>query len=153
MHFVGLNTRKKPLDSIPVRQALNHAVDKSAIINSVLAGLAVPVPGPLFPEARGFDLGVHVSTGCADWTPASLEAAFVNDLAAWAAVFPSVVPQRGNRTHCIAWSDWATQPKVERAQGIRYDMNYYYWPGDWVLNRPGFMTGSGMVVDGGLTAQ
>src|SRR5205085_3449047 len=34
VHYVGLNTRKKPLDSVQVRQALNHAVDKSAIINS-----------------------------------------------------------------------------------------------------------------------
>ena len=33
-----------------------------------------------------------------------------------------------NRTHCIAWSDWATQPKVELAHGIRLDTNYYYWP-------------------------
>ena len=28
-----------------------------------------------------------------------------------------------SRTHCIAWSDWATQPKVELGRGIRYDMN------------------------------
>jgi hypothetical protein len=24
------------------------------------------------------------------------------------------------------------------------DTNYYYWPGSWIQNRPGFMTGSGM---------
>ncbi len=34
------------------------------------------------------------------------------------------------RTHCIAWSDWATQPKVELANGIRFDTNdYYFRPG------------------------
>ena len=49
-----------------------------------------------------------------------------------------------NRTHCIAWSDWATQPKVELARGIRYDMNYYYWPGSWIAGRPGLFTGSGI---------
>jgi chitodextrinase len=27
---------------------------------------------------------------------------------------------------------------------MRLDTNYYYWPGSWVQNRPGFMTGSGM---------
>jgi hypothetical protein len=54
-----------------------------------------------------------------------------------------VAPQRSNRTHCIAWSDWATQPKVELSRGIRFDMNYYYWPGSWVAGRPGFFTGSG----------
>ena len=49
-----------------------------------------------------------------------------------------------NRTHCIAWSDWATQPKVELDHGIRLDTNYYYWPPAWVQNRPGLFTGSGM---------
>ena len=44
-----------------------------------------------------------------------------------------------NRTHCITWSDWATQPKVEAAHGIRLDTNYYYWPAAWVQNRPGLL--------------
>ena len=44
-----------------------------------------------------------------------------------------------NRTHCIAWSDWATQPKVELAHGIRLDTNYYYWPPSWVQDRPGLL--------------
>jgi hypothetical protein len=95
-------------------------------------------------QARGFELGVHVSTNCLNWTPQSLDAAFANDLQAYFSIFPSVAPQRSNRTHCIAWSDWATQPKVERARGIRYDMNYYYWPGSWILGRPGLFTGSGI---------
>ena len=58
--------------------------------------------------------------------------------------FPSVAAPSTNRTHCIAWSDWATQPKVELDHGIRLDTNYYYWPGAWVQNRPGYFTGSGM---------
>ena len=95
-------------------------------------------------QSRGFELGVHVSTNCLDWTAASLQAAFANDLLAYFSIFPSVAPQRSNRTHCIAWSDWATQPKVELARGIRYDMNYYYWPGSWIAGRPGLFTGSGI---------
>jgi hypothetical protein len=94
-------------------------------------------------QSRGFELGVHVNTGCADWTPATLPSFFVNDLAAFSSTFPSVSPQRSNRTHCIAWSDWATEARVERDRGIRYDMNYYYWPGSWVGGRPGYFTGSG----------
>ena len=42
------------------------------------------------------------------------------------------------------WSDWAGTPLVSKDNGIRLDTNYYYWPGDWVADRPGFMTGSGM---------
>ena len=42
-------------------------------------------------------------------------------------------PPVSNRTHCIVWSDWASQPKVERAHGIRFDTNYYYiGPAAWV---------------------
>ena len=37
-----------------------------------------------------------------------------------------------------------TQAKVELAHGIRLDTNYYFWPATWVLDRPGFFTGSGM---------
>ena len=37
-----------------------------------------------------------------------------------------------NRTHCIVWSDYDTQPQVELAHGIRFDTNYYYWPGSWI---------------------
>ncbi len=49
-----------------------------------------------------------------------------------------------NRTHCIVWSDWATQPKVEKAHGIRFDTNYYYkGPPGW-LTKPGLLTGSGL---------
>ncbi len=94
--------------------------------------------------AQGFDIGSHVSTGCADWTPTSLENAFSADLSAFATKYPSLTAQHVKRTHCIAWSDWATEPKTELAHGLRLDLNYYYWPGSWVQNRPGFFTGNGV---------
>ena len=49
-----------------------------------------------------------------------------------------------NRTHCIVESDYSTQPHVELANGIRLDTNYYYWPPEWIQDRPGLFTGSGM---------
>ncbi|MBV9171752.1 MAG: ABC transporter substrate-binding protein [Chloroflexi bacterium] len=58
VHYVGLNNKLKPMDSVQVRQAMNYAVDKSSLINSVIAGLAVPISGPLFPESRGYDPSV-----------------------------------------------------------------------------------------------
>jgi hypothetical protein len=94
--------------------------------------------------ARGFELGLHVNTGCADWTPASLEIDLARQLGAFSAQFPSVSAPTTNRTHCIPWSDWASQPVVELAHRIRLDTNYYYWPPNWVQDRPGFFTGSGM---------
>lgn len=110
------------------------------------------VNGPMTEEqaanysAQGFDLGVHVSTGCNNWTPSSLEQAFTDDLASFRAKFPTLPAQTGSRTHCIAWSDYASTPLAEYKHGIRMDLNYYYWPGAWVQNRPGYMTGSGMIM-------
>jgi hypothetical protein len=95
-------------------------------------------------ESNGFDVGVHVSTNCSDWTPASLLSSLTNDINTFKQVYPGVNAQGTTRTHCIAWSDWSSQASVEASLGLRMDLNYYYWPGGWVQNRSGFMTGSGM---------
>ncbi len=88
--------------------------------------------------------GLHPSTECGNYTPASIANVYTGQLASWQSNFPGVASPKTNRTHCIVFSDWSSQPKVELANGIRMDTNYYYWPGSWVQNRPGFMTGSGM---------
>jgi len=94
---------------------------------------------------QGFEVALHVSTGCADWTSeSSLSQLYTDQLSTFAATFPSLPSPTTNRTHCIAWSDYVTQAKVELAHGIRLDTNYYFWPPSWVLDRPGFFTGSGM---------
>ena len=95
-------------------------------------------------EALGFEVSVHVNTNCEDWTPSTLADFYSSQLAGFHASFPSVSAPRTHRTHCITWSDWASQPKTELANDIRLDTNYYYWPGAWVQNRPGYFTGSGM---------
>ena len=71
-----------------------------------------------------------MNTGCADWTPTDLAEFYTTQKADFVDAFPSLAPLATNRTHCIAWSDWATQPQVELAHGIRLDTNYYYWPSD-----------------------
>jgi len=95
-------------------------------------------------DADGFEVGLHVNTNCDNWTPASLESFFASQLSDWSAKYTSLSAPVTNRTHCIAWSDWASEPLVELQHGIRLDTNYYYWPGSWVQDRPGFFTGSGM---------
>lgn len=92
----------------------------------------------------GFEVGIHINTGCNVWTPASLVNDFNSQLAQFANLFPNITPPSTHRTHCIAWSDWATQAKQQALRGIRLDVNYYYWPGSWAQNRPGMFTGSGM---------
>jgi hypothetical protein len=95
-------------------------------------------------QNQGFEIGVHVNTNCENWTPQTLDSFFTNDIAGFAAKYTSVPQAKTNRTHCLVWTDWATQPKVELSHGIRLDETYYYWPMEWAQNHPGFMTGSGM---------
>ncbi|MDQ1382985.1 MAG: hypothetical protein QOG65_364, partial [Actinomycetota bacterium] len=92
---------------------------------------------------QGFEVGLHVSTDCVDWTSASLANAYSAQLADWHAKYTTVPGPVSNRTHCIPESDYSTQPHVELANGIRLDTNYYYWPPSWIQDRPGLFTGSG----------
>ncbi|WP_303310999.1 N,N-dimethylformamidase beta subunit family domain-containing protein [Hymenobacter sp. BT730] len=95
-------------------------------------------------EAQGFELSLHLNTDCATWTPTTLLGMFNTQLGNLAANFPGLTPPSTNRTHCISWSDWASEAKIQAQKGIRLDANYYYWPGAWIQNRPGMFTGSGM---------
>jgi hypothetical protein len=95
-------------------------------------------------QQDGFEVALHVTSDCANWTPASLESDYASQLTTFHSLLPSVAAPTTNRTHCIAWSDYVTQPKVELAHGIRFDTNYYYFPEAWIHNRPGLFTGSGM---------
>jgi hypothetical protein len=94
-------------------------------------------------RSRGFELALHLTTNCADFTPESLKENWDLQLVAFESTWPSAPAPRTNRTHCIAWSDWVGEPKAELAHGVRLDTNYYYWPRSWVQGRPGVFTGSG----------
>jgi hypothetical protein len=94
--------------------------------------------------AAGFDLGSHASTYCQNWSRASLDLAFAKDILRFRAAYPDVPVQEASRLHCIVWSDYTSQAKIGRDWGIRFDMNYYYWPKAWVNGRTGFLTGSGI---------
>src|SRR5690606_31471145 len=39
--FVGIDTRKGPFTDVRARQALNHAIDKEALIEVVMGGYAI----------------------------------------------------------------------------------------------------------------
>lgn len=46
-YFVVLNNSKPPFDDIRVRQAVNHAVDKNAMVKSIWKGLVRPMDSPM----------------------------------------------------------------------------------------------------------
>ena len=95
-------------------------------------------------QAQGFEIALHLNAGCANFTEDSLRAYWQSQLPDFLDRWAGVEAPRTNRTHCIAWSDWASEASVGNEFGIRLDTNYYYWPGSWVLNRPGMFTGSGI---------
>ena len=98
----------------------------------------------MYYDSLGFEIGLHVNTGCADFTLAQLQNFYTDQISFFETVFPSLPGQLSERTHCIAWSDWASQPTVKVDHHIRLDTNYYYWFGEWIGDRPGFFTGSGI---------
>ncbi|MFO6498341.1 ABC transporter substrate-binding protein [Bacillus sp. z60-11] len=53
--YLGMTTTRKPFDNKLVRQALNYAVDKQAIIDSFYGGLAEPAKNPLPPSLEGYN--------------------------------------------------------------------------------------------------
>jgi hypothetical protein len=95
-------------------------------------------------EEEGFEIALHLNTGCADWIPEDLDDFFASQLDALLAQLPSIAPIGTHRGHCITWSTWLGMATAELTHGVRLDTNYYYWPPDWIQNRPGLFTGSGM---------
>jgi WD40 repeat protein len=93
---------------------------------------------------QGFEIGLHINTNCADFTPASLEGFYFDQIGTWTAKYNTIPAPVTQRHHCIAWSDWVTGAKVQLNHGIRFDTSFYFWPPSWVLDRPGFFSGSGM---------
>ncbi|SKA29991.1 ABC transporter substrate-binding protein [Consotaella salsifontis] len=47
--WVALNVQQKPLDKVEVRQALNYATDRDALVKALLHGYGTPADSPLAP--------------------------------------------------------------------------------------------------------
>ena len=92
----------------------------------------------------GFEVGLHVNTGCADFTASSLQGTYDLQVPEWLAQFPSGGPLRTQRHHCIVWSDWSSGAEVQLSKGMRLDTSYYFWPPSWVADVPGMFTESAM---------
>ena len=56
--YLGINNQKKPYDDKRVRQALNYAVNKDAIVRDVLKGTGSLSVGPVLPKTWGADGGL-----------------------------------------------------------------------------------------------
>jgi len=98
-------------------------------------------------SAQGFEIALHVNTGCTSWTDyAALESMYATQIAGFQAAYPSIPAWNGNRNHCVIWSDWLSNALIEYDYGIRIDNTYYYenTPAWNVNGHPGMFTGSGL---------
>jgi hypothetical protein len=98
-------------------------------------------------EAEGFEVSIHINvTGgaCGNFTPTSIAKEYNDNLRDFGLKYVSVPKPLTERTHCVSWSDWSSQPRNKEAHGIRLDTNYYHYPAGWIGGKPGFMTGSGI---------
>ena len=55
MAYIAFNTEKAPFDNAKVRQALNYAVDKKAIIEAVYQGAGTAAKNPLPPTIWSYN--------------------------------------------------------------------------------------------------
>jgi peptide/nickel transport system substrate-binding protein len=53
--YIALNTQKPPLNDVRVRRAINHAINKNAIVEKLYNGLAVVAKNPIPPTIWGYN--------------------------------------------------------------------------------------------------
>ncbi len=53
--YIGFNCEMEPFDDPLVRQAANYAVDKQAIVDTILEGSGAPSSAPIVPAVFGYD--------------------------------------------------------------------------------------------------
>ncbi len=54
--YIGFNAEKAPFNDVRVRQAINYALDMTAVVNAVYLGVGAPAKGPLGPNVFGANL-------------------------------------------------------------------------------------------------
>ena len=93
---------------------------------------------------RGFEIGAHIDTGCTvPITRHSLVRLLRSQIDDFRKRYPYLPKQQTHRMHCLSWTGWAEVPAVQLEMGMRFDLNYYLWPPEWLGGRQVFLTGSG----------
>nr|WP_240465356.1 ABC transporter substrate-binding protein [Neobacillus thermocopriae] len=143
--YIGLTTTRKPLDNKLVRQAINHAVDKKAIIDAFYGGKAEAAVNPMPPSIEGYndaieDYPYDLEKAKALLKEAGYENGFEIDLWAMPVARP-YMPEAQKVAEVIQESlskigikakiqsvDWATY--LEKATKGEFDMFMLGWTGD-----------------------
>ncbi len=54
-YFLVMDTTKKPFDEVKVRQAVNYALDREALVKGVSRGYGTPIASVFIPQTFGYD--------------------------------------------------------------------------------------------------
>lgn len=125
--YVAFNTEKAPFDNVKVRQALNLAVDKKAIIDVVYQGAGIAAKNPLPPTIWGYNDSLPESEFNIEKAKQLLaEAGYPNGFETELWVQPVVRASNPNprRMSEIIQADWA---KI----GVKAKLVTYEW-GDYI---------------------
>jgi len=143
--YLAMNNEKNPLNNVKVRQAINHAINKNALIEAFYAGLAKPAKNPLPPSLWGYNDDIQDYAYDQAKAKALLaEAGFPNGFKTtlWAMPNPRpYMPQGkeiaqaiqqdlakiGIQTQIVTY-DWATY--IAKGQKGEHDLYLFGWTGD-----------------------
>jgi len=78
--YLAYNTKVAPFDNVKVRKALNHAINKEAIVDAVFQGLATPAKNPIPPTMWSYNDDIEDDAYDLDQAKKLLEEAGVSNL-------------------------------------------------------------------------
>ena len=94
--------------------------------------------------ADGFEVGVHINTGCGDFTLASLQATYEQQVPRGRRRTRAPARRSRSATTASSGATGAAARRCSSRKGMRLDTSYYFWPPSWVGDVPGLFTGSAM---------
>ncbi|MHC0036257.1 ABC transporter substrate-binding protein [Pseudoneobacillus sp. C159] len=143
--YIGLTNTHKPFDNKLVRQAINHAIDKQALIDAFYGGKAEPAKNPMPPAISGYNDDIEpypydlekakallAEAGYADGFKIDLWAMpvarpYMPEAMKVAEVIQASLAEIGVTAN-IQSVDWATY--LQRAKNGEFDMFMLGWTGD-----------------------
>ena len=143
--YLAMNMDKPPLNNLKVRLAINHAINKSAIIKHLYQGLGIPAKNPIPPTLWSYDDTIEnfaynpklakqllVEAGYPNGFETTLWALpvprpYIPDGRALAEVLQSELRNVGIETKIVTY-DWGTY--LEKTKNGEHDMAMLGWSAD-----------------------
>ena len=121
--YLAYNTQKAPFDNVKVRKALNHAINKQAIIDTVFQGAGKPAKNPIPPTIWSYNDAVVDDVFDLDLAKKLLtEAGYPNgfEMKLWAMPVQRPYNPNARRMAEVMQADWA---KI----GVKAEIVSYEW--------------------------